>query len=72
MPGLEVVCLHCVRPQVSTKYGLPPGKMLRSNLRRELTLVRRNAFIYVFRTCQVRSIALSWFQSLLFDSPASP
>jgi hypothetical protein len=35
--------------QVKSKYGLPLKSILRATLRREITLVKRNAFIYGFR-----------------------
>ncbi len=38
--------------QIKKRYGLPPGPMLRSLLRRELTLVQRNSVIYGFRFFQ--------------------
>ena len=36
-----------------TAYGLPRGAILRATLRREVTLMKRNRFIYIFRTSQV-------------------
>ena len=36
-----------------TPYGLPRGAILRATLRREITLMKRNQFIYIFRTAQV-------------------
>lgn len=39
--------------QVKQKYGLPRQKALRATLRREILLIQRNSFIYVFRFFQV-------------------
>jgi len=38
---------------VKQKYGLPRQKALRATLRREILLIQRNSFIYVFRFFQV-------------------
>ena len=35
------------------QYGLPRMSALRATLRREITLIRRTSFIYIFRTFQV-------------------
>ena len=40
-------------PQVYKKYGLPRMSALRATLRREITLIQRTSFIYIFRTFQV-------------------
>ena len=43
--------------QVTRTYGLPRQSILRATLRREITLVKRNAFIYGFRcACSVLCI----------------
>ncbi len=42
-----VLVLHCFK--VKNKYGLPLQKALRATLRREILLVQRNHFVYVFR-----------------------
>ncbi len=39
--------------KVKHKYGLPLQKALRATLRREILLVQRNSFVYVFRFFQV-------------------
>ena len=42
------------RVQAKRKYGDTRLKLLQANLRRELTLISRGRFLYIFRTCQVR------------------
>lgn len=42
----------CLR-KVKNKYGLPLQKALRATLHREILLVQRNSFVYVFRFFQV-------------------
>ena len=43
----------CDASQVYRQYGLPRMSALRATLRREITLIRRTSFIYIFRTFQV-------------------
>ncbi len=48
-------------PQVYKQYGLPRMSALRATLRREITLIRRTSFIYIFRTFQVRLPSLACY-----------
>ena len=53
----ELALWPAVWPQVKRRYGLPVQKILRATLRREITLVKRNAFIYGFRcACHILSM----------------
>ena len=40
---------------VTTKYALPKGKIFKACIEREWLLIKRNRFLYIFRTCQVRT-----------------
>ncbi|KAK9830492.1 hypothetical protein WJX72_012062 [[Myrmecia] bisecta] len=42
---------------VRTKYALPPAKVFRACLSRDFILVKRNSFLYAFRTCQTSFVA---------------
>jgi hypothetical protein len=42
----------------TTRYGVSGKELLKANIDREILLMKRNSFVYMFRTFQVISISL--------------
>jgi hypothetical protein len=42
----------------TTRYGVSGKELLKANIDREILLMKRNSFVYMFRTFQVSSISL--------------
>jgi hypothetical protein len=49
-------CHHCLL-LAALRYALSGASLFKASLRRDWTLVKRNSFLYIFKTCQVR---LGW------------
>lgn len=41
-----------------SRYGVSKKELLKACIDRELLLMKRNSFVYIFRTCQVSLIVL--------------
>ncbi|KAM0019487.1 putative ABC transporter, AAA+ ATPase domain, ABC-2 type transporter, ABC-transporter [Helianthus debilis subsp. tardiflorus] len=46
---------------VDQKYGISNLELLRANLAREWLLMKRNAFLYIFKTCQITIMSIIAF-----------
>ena len=56
LPAVNWSQMPLLLPQTKRKYGDKRLNLLRACLRRELILLGRQRFLYIFRTCQARQL----------------